>query len=47
MGAVIMLGTLGGLIVLIFALVLRYDPQMRSPQRSPLAHEAADQERVR
>lgn len=32
MGALIMLGTLFGLIVLIFALVLRYDPQMRSPQ---------------
>lgn len=30
MGAVIMLGTLLGLIVLIFALVLRYDPQARS-----------------
>jgi hypothetical protein len=29
MGAVIMLGTLFGLIVLIFALVLRYDPQAR------------------
>lgn len=32
MGALIMLGTLFGLIVLIFALVLRYDPQARSPQ---------------
>ncbi len=29
MGAVIMLGTLLGLIVLIFGLVLRYDPQAR------------------
>jgi hypothetical protein len=29
MGAVIMLGTLFGLIVLIFGLVLRYDPQAR------------------
>ena len=29
MGAVIMLGTLFGLIVLIFALVLRYDPEAR------------------
>lgn len=29
MGAVIMLGTLAGLIVLIFALVLRYDPEAR------------------
>ncbi|WP_277817184.1 hypothetical protein [Solimonas terrae] len=29
MGAFIMLGTLFGLIVLIFALVLRYDPQAR------------------
>ena len=28
-GAVIMLGTLFGLIVLIFGLVLRYDPQAR------------------
>ncbi len=33
MGAVIMLGTLLGLIVLIFALVLRYDPQARSAHR--------------
>ncbi len=32
MGAVIMLGTLFGLIVLIFGLVLRYDPEAR---RSP------------
>ena len=32
MGVVIMLGTLIGLIVLIFGLVLRYDPQAR---RSP------------
>ncbi len=31
-GAVIMLGTLFGLIVLIFGLVLRYDPQARSSQ---------------
>ena len=30
MGVLIMLGTLFGLIVLIFALVLRYDPQARS-----------------
>ena len=29
MGAVIMLGTLFGLIVLIFGLVLRYDPEAR------------------
>lgn len=29
MGAVIMLGTLFGLIVLIFGLVLRFDPQAR------------------
>lgn len=28
-GAVIMLGTLFGLIVVIFALVLRYDPEAR------------------
>lgn len=32
MGAVIMLGTLFGLIVLIFGLVLRFDPEAR---RSP------------
>jgi hypothetical protein len=29
MGAVIMLGTLFGLIVLVFGLVLRYDPEAR------------------
>jgi hypothetical protein len=29
MGAVIMLGTLFGLIVVIFCLVLRYDPEAR------------------
>ena len=29
MGAVIMLGTLFGLIALVFALVLRYDPEAR------------------
>jgi hypothetical protein len=33
-GALIMLGTLFGLIVLIFALVLRYDPQARGPSKS-------------
>jgi len=34
MGAVIMLGTLFGLIVLIFGLVLRYDPEARgAPSR--------------
>ena len=32
MGAVIMLGTLFGLIGLIFGLVLRYDPQARRSQ---------------
>lgn len=32
MGATIMLGTLFGLIILIFTLVLRYDPQMRRQQ---------------
>ena len=32
MGAVIMLGTLFGLIIVIFGLVLRYDPEAR---RSP------------
>jgi hypothetical protein len=31
MGAVIMLGTLFGLIILIFALVLRFDPEARGP----------------
>ena len=34
MGALIMLGTLFGLIVLIFALVLRYDPEARGPSKS-------------
>ena len=34
-GALIMLGTLFGLIVLIFALVLRYDPEARARARSP------------
>ena len=33
MGAVIMLGTLVGLIVVVFALVLRYDPEARRPER--------------
>ena len=33
-GAVIMLGTLVGLIVLIFALVLRFDPEARGPSKS-------------
>ena len=48
MGALIMLGTLGGLIVLIFALVLRFDPQTRSPQtRSPQAYESSRKERAR
>lgn len=32
MGAVIMLGTLSGLIVVIFGLVLRFDPQARRSQ---------------
>jgi hypothetical protein len=31
MGAVIMLGTLFGLIVLIFGLVFRFDPEARRP----------------
>ena len=31
-GALIMLGTLFGLIVLIFALVLRFDPEVRPSQ---------------
>ena len=33
MGAMIMLGTLGGLIVLIVALVNRFDPQARMTAR--------------
>jgi hypothetical protein len=33
MGAVIMLGTLFGLIVLVFGLVLHYDPEARAPGR--------------
>jgi hypothetical protein len=32
-GAAIMLGTLFGLIVLIFALVLRFDPEARRPAK--------------
>jgi hypothetical protein len=50
MGALIMLGTLFGLIVLIFTLVLRYDPQTRSPQtrspqtRSPQTHDPSKPE---
>ncbi|HWP65980.1 MAG TPA: hypothetical protein VNO26_08720 [Candidatus Limnocylindria bacterium] len=31
MGAAIMLGTLGGLIILVVGLVLRYDPEARRP----------------
>jgi hypothetical protein len=31
MGAVVMLGTLFGLIALIFGVVLRYDPEARRP----------------
>jgi hypothetical protein len=34
MGAVIMLGTLFGLIVLIFGLVLRFDPEARASHGS-------------
>jgi len=33
-GALIMLGTLLGLIILIFALVLRYDPEARGHSKS-------------
>jgi hypothetical protein len=33
MGQVIMLGTLLGLIVLTYALVLRFDPEARRPER--------------
>jgi hypothetical protein len=32
-GALIMLGTLFGLIVLIFGLVLRFDPEARGPSK--------------
>jgi len=32
-GAVIMLGTLFGLIILVFGLVLRFDPEARSQER--------------
>jgi len=34
LGASIMLGTLFGLIVLIFALVFRYDPEARGPSKN-------------
>ena len=34
LGALIMLGTLFGLIVLIFGLVLRFDPEARRPSKS-------------
>lgn len=34
MGVVIMLGTLFGLIAVIFALVLRYDPEARRPSKN-------------
>jgi hypothetical protein len=34
MGALIMLGTLFGLIVVVFALVLRFDPEARTPSGS-------------
>jgi hypothetical protein len=33
MGVVVMLGTLFGLIVLIFGLVLHYDPEARAPSQ--------------
>ncbi|EUA39680.1 hypothetical protein I549_4248 [Mycobacterium avium subsp. avium 2285 (R)] len=44
MGAVIMLGTLFGLIVLIFGLVLRFDPQAAGAARltDELADDAGD-----
>jgi len=39
-GAIIMLGTLAGLIVLVYALVLRFDPEARgSVPRDKAAHE--------
>lgn len=34
MGALVMLGTLFGLIALIFGLVLRYDPEARGPSKT-------------
>jgi hypothetical protein len=34
LGALIMLSTLLGLIVLIFAVVLRYDPEARGPSKN-------------
>jgi hypothetical protein len=37
-GALIMLGTLFGLIILIFALVLRYDPEARGSSSSRRNH---------
>ncbi len=38
MGIVVMVGTLGGLIVLVFALVLHYDPEARrGPHEEPPA----------
>lgn len=39
-GAVIMLGTLFGLIVLIFALVLRFDPEARDPSKDKRPNDA-------
>jgi len=36
-GAVIMLAWLGGLVVLIFALVLRYDPEARHASKRDVA----------
>jgi hypothetical protein len=37
-GASIMLGMLFGLVVLIFALVLRYDPEARGPSKTKKPH---------
>lgn len=34
LGALIMLGTLGSLIILIFSLVLRYDPEARGQSKN-------------
>jgi hypothetical protein len=42
MGAIIMLGTLFGLIVLIYALVLHYDPEARRTTAD--ASEAAEEQ---
>jgi hypothetical protein len=39
-GQLIMLGTLFGLIALIFGLVMYFDPEARGPRRDAAAHDA-------